>query len=64
MKSANTKNAARKISSEQGELVRRYHKIGISAVAGALACGHTKSRKSAPAPVERGIKERELQVSA
>jgi hypothetical protein len=62
MKSANTQDTARK-PSEQGELVRRYHEIGISAVAAALTC-NDKNKKSAPAPVERRIRERELQVSA
>jgi hypothetical protein len=63
MKSANTQDTARN-PSEQGELVRRYHEIGISAVAAALAYGTDKNKKSAPAPVERRIRERELQVSA
>jgi hypothetical protein len=63
MESANTQTATRKSSSEQAELVRRYQKIGISAVAAALAYGD-KVRKSASAPVERRIKDRELQVSA
>ncbi len=63
MKAVTTQKPAQKSSGESGDLVRRYEKIGISAVAGALACTH-KSKKAAPAPVERRIKDRELQVSA
>jgi hypothetical protein len=48
---------------EQIDLVRRYERIGISAVAGALACEKAAARQD-PAPVEQGIKERELQVTA
>ncbi|HVX98720.1 MAG TPA: hypothetical protein VHA55_02885 [Pseudorhodoplanes sp.] len=48
---------------EQTDLVRRYERIGISAVAGALACEKATARQN-PAPVEDGIKERELQVTA
>jgi hypothetical protein len=63
MKSPYTQEAAGKVASEQGELVRRYREIGISAVAGALAC-EREAKKSAPVRVERRIKERELQISA
>lgn len=60
-----TSNTTEKSPAAQGELVRRYRRIGISAVAGALEYGNSaKKTKSAPAPVERRIKERELQVSA
>ncbi|HZQ13937.1 MAG TPA: hypothetical protein VFB31_14115 [Pseudolabrys sp.] len=52
-----------KSESEQGDLVRRYERIGISAVAGALACEQAAKKEDA-APVERRIKERELQVTA
>ncbi len=38
MNSANTSQPAPKATRDQSELTRRYGKIGISAVAGALAC--------------------------
>ncbi len=64
MTSVNTQDPTRKVSGEQAELVRRYRKIGISAVAAALACETKSTKKSASAPIERRIRERELQVSA
>lgn len=43
MNSANPSQPAPKTTRDQGDLTRRYGKIGISAVAGALAC-ETKSQ--------------------
>jgi hypothetical protein len=65
MSPLNSKSSEQKSTASQADLVDRYHRIGISAVAGALEYGNGRSdREAAPGPVERRIKERELQVSA
>jgi hypothetical protein len=52
MKSASSGTAVPKSKSEQ-ELVRRYERIGISAVAGALACEDKDARDERKADTAR-----------
>jgi hypothetical protein len=64
MTSPETRNIRETPRSARSDLVDRYEQIGISAVAGALACEKAVRKKKEPAPVERRIKERDFQVTA
>jgi hypothetical protein len=62
----NTARVTGKSERDRNDLVRRYERIGISAVAGALACeqGAKTAAKEKEAPADNRADERELEGTA